>query len=82
MTATELEPTKVDDFRDQLEALSATQRELDAVRLAVSVLADQRAAQVSALRLAGVPQWVIANELGITTGAVGHLTRRVRESIR
>lgn len=72
----------MDDFRDQLEALSATQRELDAVRLAVSVLADQRAAQVSALRLAGVPQWVIANELGITTGAVGHLTRRVRESIR
>lgn len=81
MTATTA-PTKVEAFHEQLTALVDTQRELEIAQALVSSLADQRAAQVAALRAAGVPQWVIAQKLGITTGAVGHLTRRMREATR
>ncbi|ORA54178.1 hypothetical protein [Mycobacteroides franklinii] len=81
MTATKM-PTRVSAFREQLDQLVTTQRELGSAQTLVSALADQRAAQVAALRAAGVPQWVIAQRLGITTGAVGHLSRRVREATR
>lgn len=74
--------TKVETFHDSLEELVTTQRELEIAQTRVSALADQRASQVAALRAAGVPQWVIAQRLGITTGAVGHLTRRMREATR
>lgn len=81
MTATTA-TTKVATFHEQLDALAETQAELEIAQALVSDLADQRAAQVAALRAAGVPQWVIAQRLGITTGAVGHLTRRMREATR
>ncbi|WP_100462563.1 hypothetical protein [Mycobacteroides abscessus] len=81
MTATTA-PTKMSAFHERLDQLVATQRELEIAQALVSSLADQRAAQVAALRAAGVPQWVIAQHLGITTGAVGHLTRRMKEATR
>ncbi|MBV6362528.1 hypothetical protein HZD78_21490 [Mycobacteroides chelonae] len=74
--------TKVETFHEQLTTLAETQRELEIAQALVSSLADTRASQVAALRAAGVPQWVLAQKLGITTGAVGHLTRRVREATR
>ena len=74
--------TKVETFHEQLTTLAETQRELEIAQALVSSLADTRASQVAALRAAGVPQWVLAQRLGITTGAVGHLTRRVREATR
>lgn len=74
--------TKVEAFHEQLTTLAETQRELEIAQALVSSLADTRASQVAALRAAGVPQWVLAQKLGITTGAVGHLTRRMREATR
>ena len=82
MTATKSAPTKVVAFREQLDALTATQRELEVAQARVNSLADQRASQAAALRRAGVPLWVIAHQLGVSSSAVGHLLRRVSEATR
>lgn len=82
MTATKSAPTPVSAYREQLDQLVSTQRELEVAQAHLSALADQRATQVAALRLGGVPLWVIAHHLGISSSAVGHLTRRVREATR